>query len=800
MTPHSGPSSVQRGLLCLTLALLVAPIGRAQSNLSSGGWTVFADAQAGVLSFQHDKLGTVLNDVRLNLPGERGLRRLTNWSVEKSGQNQLSIRTGEPATRWVIELESSALKFSCTGADAVITANAPAPASRIVARLLDPEGTPVTWRGTEEVNLGFGGSLTEVPSYLPRRNSDVMYFALGQVASANLHSLFDRATDTAIDFPQGTTLRRNQQNVDLLDVIIPISGNARLRLINHYFSGTLGVPYYVPFDDSHFRKAPAVWCSWDSYAEHVREDDIIRNTDWLSDHLKPYGFDYVVLDDGYDRGEHGEHYWISHWDAKRFPHGPQWLASYVKSKGLHPGIWLVPNSNAGAADEHPDWYVHDRAGHLILDYSTPALDPTHPEVINLLKREFQTLDDWGFEYYKFDGEHALPKYVPSVDTDQLYNKLADPLVTYRNRLQAIRDTIGPGRFIEGCPAGTPLNGIGYFNSYFNGHDMYSNWQGNYPLFSSINANGFLNHLVVYTMAGEGVELTPRMTLEEAAKKLPVNFVKAAGDAIRAREKPVTGIGTTMGEARTLVTYLSLTGVVYALSSVMPELPAEREELLKVTLPTLPIVPIDLFSRGADMRWDLFRHTTADDYIHNYPEILDLKVNAGSGVYDVVGLTNWRDAAITRELAFGEKLGLDPDSQYVIFDFWGQNVVGPVKGRIRPEIEPHDTKVLLIHPVTGQPQWVGTSRHITGAVSIRSLSWDDSQDHLRGTSETIPGDDYALWFYVPKGFTVTQVHAVSTDNRTITAHYQAAGNSVKVSFPGQAAPVDWQVDFRRKSAQ
>jgi hypothetical protein len=364
----------------------------------------------------------------------------------------------------------------------------------------------------------------------------------------------------------------------------------------------------------------------------------------------------------------------------------------------------------------------------------------------------------------------------------------------------IRDTIGPGRFIEGCPAGTPLNGIGYFNSYFNGHDMYSNWQGNYPLFSSINANAFLNHLVVYTMAGEGVELTPHMTLEEAAQKLPANFVTAAGDAIRARENPVTGIGTTMAEARTLVTYLSLTGVVYTLSSVMPELPAEREKLLKVTLPTLPILPIDLFSRGADMRWDLFRHTTADDYIHNYPEILDLKVNADSGTYDVVGLTNWRDGATTRELAFGEKLGLDPDSEYVIFDFWGQAVVGPVKGRIRPEIEPHDTRVLLIHPVLGRPQLVGTSRHITGAVSIRSLTWDDSQDRLSGTSDTVPGDDYALWFYIPKGFTFAQVRAASTDNTTVAAHYHADGNSIKVSFPGQAAPVNWQVDFHRKPSQ
>ena len=104
---------------------------------------------------------------------------------------------------------------------------------------------------------------------------------------------------------------------------------------------------------------------------------------------------------------------------------------------------------------------------------------------------------------------------------------------------------------------------------------------------------------------------------------------------------MTGFGTTLAEAHTVVSYVSLTGMVYPMASIMSELPPERVQLLKDTLPTMPILPIDLFSRGTESKWDKFKHTTADDYIHNYPEVLDLKVNAQSGVYDVVGLTNWR---------------------------------------------------------------------------------------------------------------------------------------------------------------
>src|ERR1035438_1593253 len=66
-----------------------------------------------------------------------------------------------------------------------------------------------------------------------------------------------------------------------------------------------------------------------------------------------------------------------------------------------------------------EWYLRNKQGGLVLDYATPALDASGPEVLAFLKRLFQTLDDWGFDYYKFDGEHALPRYIPAVDRTRL---------------------------------------------------------------------------------------------------------------------------------------------------------------------------------------------------------------------------------------------------------------------------------------------------------------------------------------------------------------------------------------------
>jgi hypothetical protein len=481
-----------------------------------------------------------------------------------------------------------------------------------------------------------------------------------------------------------------------------------------------------------------------------------------------------------------------------FPHGPQWLANHIKSKGLRAGLWIVPNASAGPLEEHPDWYLRNkRDGKIILDYNTPTLDPTNPQVLGFVKKELTTLDEWGFDYYKFDGEHDYLKYVPGVNLDKIADNSLDPIAVYRNRLKLIRETIGPHRFIEGCPSGAPLIGIGYFNSQFTGEDDYNSWQGMYALFSSINANAFLNHIVVYVMPGEGIDVSPPMSVEEARHKRPPGVINRGLE----REDPLRGFGTTLPEARTLVSYLALTGVAYSVASVMPELPAERVRLLQMTLPTTPILPVDLFSRGTDMPlYTLFKSTTPDFYIHNYPEILDLKVNAQSGVYDVVGLTNWRSWPTTRNLTFAGKLGLSPEASYVVFDFWAQKLLGVFKGKMAVTIDPHDTRVLLIHPLANHPQLVGTSRHITGAYSIQGMEWDGGQNRLRGTSETVAGDPYTLWVYVPKGVSISQVRARTKGNAEVAVQHELSGNSLKMTFAGQPEPVEWEVEFQASTTR
>src|SRR5580693_4730185 len=44
---------------------------------------------------------------------------------------------------------------------------------------------------------------------------------------------------------------------------------------------------------------PMGWNSWDAYGETVSEADIRANAKWMAEHLKSYGWQYVVVDSGW---------------------------------------------------------------------------------------------------------------------------------------------------------------------------------------------------------------------------------------------------------------------------------------------------------------------------------------------------------------------------------------------------------------------------------------------------------------------------------------------------------------------
>ena len=119
---------------------------------------------------------------------------------------------------------------------------------------------------------------------------------------------------------------------------------------------------------------PMGWNSWNKFACNVSEKLIMQMADaMVSSGMQDIGYEYIVIDDCWqvDRDRNGEIVV----DKDRFPHGMQYLADYVHSKGLKFGIYSCAGARTWA--ERPGG-----RGHEFQDARTYAR--------------------WGVDYLKYD--------------------------------------------------------------------------------------------------------------------------------------------------------------------------------------------------------------------------------------------------------------------------------------------------------------------------------------------------------------------------------------------------------------
>ena len=636
-----------------------------------------------------------------------------------------------------------------SAANSVIAGIAPAPVSRFPARIADPDRVQ-SFLSNE--NTDYTGAKLYEKMYVPAEASHVMYLALGLVEARNLHALFDRPSDTVIQFSARSRLKRNLKDSTRMEVSIPVSGETVLvTLVPEYFTKVLGLPRYVPYDDTYHKTAPTGWNHWLAFFRQVTEQDIVNATDWVAANLKDYGMTHIQLDDGYDHVEH--RHWNKDWDPKTFPHGPTWLANYIKSKGFTPGLWTVPYSYC-AQHGKPEWFLRDEKGNVVMDYQGGGeLDFSREEVIrDYWIPLFQSLKTQGWEYYKFDMGNTVQMWEKY--KERFYDKTKTPYDVSLRTMKIFREIMGPEVWHTNHPDNSGGR-MGFIDVAGCGRDPGPGWTEISNFFEVISNNTYQNHIVWYSDP-DCIVLRGKPTRADAAE----------GN----REF------LSLEEARTAASLLSLAGLQWLSGDDLPNLAPERVDLIKKSIPILPIFPIDLFGRGRDKKY--------------YPTILDLKVNMPSGIYDVITVTNWSNSPDTRTVAFEKDLALDPEPAYLVFDFWNQAFLGEFRSEFKVEMPVHGTRLFSIRRLLERPQLLATNRHITGAYSVLKQAWDASSQMLTGTSQTVPGAQYSLFIHVPGGWTVKEVHA-SAENVT---HTIGPDGVLHISFLGQRTPANWSVTF------
>jgi len=213
--------------------------------------------------------------------------------------------------------------------------------------------------------------------------------------------------------------------------------------------------------------------------------------------------------------------------------------------------------------------------------------------------------------------------------------------------------------------------------------------------------------------------------------------------------------------------------------------------------------------SADMLHDLTRiypfHTTqqtarpVDAFTETYPRIYDFAVSPGWHQLTFYNADNQASADIAVKLAGDTAegaLGLDPDKDYHVYDFWNDAYIGkvPGDGALSQQLRPAEARMMSVHEVAAHPQFISTNRHIMqGYLDLVHIEWLPGRNILRGISRIVGGDPYVVTI---AGNSYAPQNAEVNDARTKAQIASVDDGLVKLTLTrSENAVVEWSVTFR-----
>jgi hypothetical protein len=220
-----------------------------------------------------------------------------------------------------------------------------------------------------------------------------------------------------------------------------------------------------------------------------------------------------------------------------------------------------------------------------------------------------------------------------------------------------------------------------------------------------------------------------------------------------------------------------------------EYPEDRIELLKRISPPTPDVsyPVDLFIRKPAQIWNMPVERPFGKW-----NVLSVFNFTGKTPREGFTYTTPATRALINRFAVpldaAKDLRLDPNKEYIVYEFWTKQLIGTFKGTFTTRVlKPYDCDIYSIVEKQDHPVLISTSRHIRQmAFDIKDMAYEGGQRMLRGVSRAVANDPYQLRFYVPEGFTAKRVELsggltgkMATEGRLLTVDYTAStGNDVE----------------------
>ena len=516
---------------------------------------------------------------------------------------------------------------------------------------------------------------------------------------------------------------------------------------------------------------PAGFCTW--YAEKhggsSDEKDLAGLTEFAAKNLRPFGFDFVQIDDGWQRGDSQGNGPNKNFTDFRpdgpYPAGMKKIADDINAHGLTAGLWFMPF--AGTANDpwfvgHTDWFVKRADGApYTTNWGGTSLDMTNPAARAYVRSFVSNIAKWGFTYFKMDGLYtgvaAKQVYVNSgYKEDDLGDAVfLNPGKTnteaFRDGLKLVREAAGPDVFFLGCTVAQNMRSytgaMGLVDAMRIGADNSGSWAGwvrQSPVAGS--RNYFLNDRIWYN------DPDP-------------SYVRSS---------------LSLTEARTIASWPTIAGALNSNGDWLPSLPAERLDILKRTLPSHGRIarPVDLFESDPPRVWAV---TDDGDTVRR----------------DVIALFNWDDVDTDFDVPVA-RLGLPPARTYVGFDYWANTFLPPFHDHLRAALPAHGCEILSARPLQDHPFLLSTSRHITqGMTDVLAESWNGHA--LTGRSRVVGGDAYELRLCAPEAphpWRLTRVTVNAADTEAgVRVTYAQDGTGVRATLvAAESRIVKWRAAF------
>ncbi len=528
--------------------------------------------------------------------------------------------------------------------------------------------------------------------------------------------------------------------------------------------------------DIRLRPMPTVYCSW--YAEKNGmagdEKSTVELAQFVAKELKPFGLGVIQIDDEWQDGGKFNGPRRGFERARPdgpYPHGMAPVAAAVDQAGLTFGLWWLPfarNHQAPEYKDRQDWFVKRENGKPYeTDWGGTCLDLTHPDVQAQLADIARAYRSWGVKYYKMDGlwtgAACEQIYVNDGYKDDHFGNnqpFHDPAVTnieaFRSGLKLLRRSAGDDVFFSGCCVAQNMRelcAVGLVDSMRIGPDYNADGVG--------IKTGPLRGSRLYFLNGRVWWNDPDP---------PIVRPSGSGMGI----KPVS-----LDEARLGASWVSVVGQLFLVSDWLPELPAERIEVLKRTMSHHDATarPVDYFDNAMPTTWLV---TATNDTVRR----------------DVVGVFNWEASELKAGYA-SSRLGLAPAPRHFAFDFWANAPLPDFGDNFDCTVSAKSCRVVAVRADEGHPVLVSTSRHVTqGIIDVTDEKWNDGC--LSATSKVVGGDPYEL--------RIAGMERWKCVSAAVSAEDQGAGVTIEVlpSEPGwlrlkihsaTARAVNWRLNCK-----